>query len=85
MAWHGAHDAGAKSPPFAAGGWVQIKGAGRGGHVELAITEKGRTTLVKTFPAWRAAQDKVVAILGREHWSNVIRDLKQVAAELKQQ
>jgi hypothetical protein len=57
--------------------------AAAGGHVELAITEKGRVSLAKTVPAWRAAQEKVVAILGRERWSSMIRDLEQVAAELK--
>jgi DNA-binding MarR family transcriptional regulator len=71
--------------PLQREGLVQTKGGGRGGHVELAITEKGRVTLAKTVPAWRAAQDKVVAILGRERWSSLIRDLEQVAAELKKQ
>ena len=71
--------------PLQREGLVQTNGGGRGGRVELAITEKGRVTLAKTVPAWRAAQDKVVAILGRERWSSMIRDLEQVAAELKKQ
>jgi len=71
--------------PLQREGLVQTNGGGRGGHVELAITKKGRVTLAKTVPAWRAAQDKVVAILGRDRWSSMIRDLEQVAAELKKQ
>ena len=71
--------------PLQREGLVQTNGGGRGGRVELAITEKGRVILAKTVPAWRAAQDKVVAILGRERWSSMIRDLEQVAAELKKQ
>src|SRR5262249_46221271 len=60
--------------PMQRDGLVRAKGGGRGGHVELTITEKGRASLAETIPAWRAAQDKVVAILGRERWSNLIRD-----------
>jgi DNA-binding MarR family transcriptional regulator len=70
--------------PLQRDGLVRAKGGGRGGHVELAITEKGRATLAKTIPVWRAAQDKVVAILGRERWSNLIRDLERIAVELKE-
>jgi len=70
--------------PLQRDGLVQANGGGRGGHVELKITEKGRKALAKALPAWRAAQDKVVAILGRDRWSNMIRDLEQVATELKQ-
>jgi len=71
--------------PLQREGLVRTKGGGRGSHVELTITGKGRATLAKTFPVWRAAQDKVVAILGRERWSSMIRDLEEVAAELKKQ
>jgi len=64
-------------------GGVKAKGGGRGGHVELEITEKGRAALAKMLPAWHSAQDKVVAILGRKRWSSIIRDLEDVAAKLK--
>jgi len=63
---------------------VRARGGGRGGRVELSITDKGRATLANTMPAWRAAQGKVIAILGRERWSNLIRDLERIAAELKE-
>jgi DNA-binding MarR family transcriptional regulator len=64
---------------------VRAKGGGHGGHVELKITEKGRALLAKLFPAWRSAQDKVVAILGKERWSAIISDLGEVATKLKVQ
>ena len=71
--------------PLQRDGLVRAKGGGRGGHVELAITEKGRTALAKLLPAWRSAQRKVVAILGKERWSAIIRDLEDVATKLKGQ
>src|SRR5215831_6060608 len=69
--------------PLQRDGLVLANGGGRGGHVELAITEKGRTALAKMLPAWRSAQDKVVATLGKERWSAIIRDLEQVASKLR--
>jgi DNA-binding MarR family transcriptional regulator len=71
--------------PLQRDGLVQAKGGGRGGHVQLEITAKGRTILAKLQPAWRSAQDKVVAILGKERWSSIITDLEKVAARLKAQ
>ena len=71
--------------PLQRDGLVQAKGGGRGGHVELFITEKGRAALARLFPAWRSAQNKVVATLGKERWTNIIRDLQQVAAKLRTQ
>jgi DNA-binding MarR family transcriptional regulator len=71
--------------PLQRDGLVRAKGGGRGGYVELEITEKGRSALAKTLPAWRSAQDKVVAILGKERWSAIISDLEDVAAKLKGQ
>ena len=71
--------------PLQREGLVRANGGGRGGYVEIAITKKGRATLARTLPAWRTAQDKVVAILGKERWSTMILDLEQVAAELQRQ
>jgi len=51
--------------------------------VELAISEKGRAALAKMLPAWRSAQDQVVATLGKERWSALIGDLERVATKLK--
>ena len=69
--------------PLQRDGLVRIRSGGRGGHVELEITEKGSETLAKMLPAWRSAQAKVVTILGKERWSTIISDLEEVAKELK--
>jgi DNA-binding MarR family transcriptional regulator len=71
--------------PLQRDGLVRAKGGGRGGHVELEIAEKGRTVLAKLLPAWRHAQDKGVAIRGKERWSAIIGDLEDVAMKLKRQ
>jgi DNA-binding MarR family transcriptional regulator len=71
--------------PLQRDGLVRAKGGGRGGQVKLEITEKGRTALAKMLPAWRSAQDKVVAILGKDRWSAIISDLEDVATKLKAQ
>lgn len=71
--------------PLQRDGLVRAKGAGRGGHVELEITVKGRAALAQTLPAWRSAQDKVVATLGKERWSALINDLAEVARKLRAQ
>jgi DNA-binding MarR family transcriptional regulator len=71
--------------PLERDGLLKSHGGGRGGHVELEITEKGRRMLARTVPAWRSAQDKVVGILGQDRWSAIIGDLGKVAAELKGQ
>ncbi|HXS69396.1 MAG TPA: MarR family winged helix-turn-helix transcriptional regulator [Candidatus Polarisedimenticolia bacterium] len=70
--------------PLQRDGLVRAKGGGRGSHVELEITEKGRKALAKVLPAWRSAQDKVIAILGKDRWSAIIGDLEDVAAQLKE-
>ena len=71
--------------PLQRDGLVRAKGGERGGHVKLEITEKGRATLAKMLPAWRSAQDKVVAVLGKERWSTIISDLGEVVTKLKGQ
>jgi DNA-binding MarR family transcriptional regulator len=71
--------------PLQRAGLLRVKGAGRGGHVEIGITAKGRAALAKLHPAWRSAQEKVVAILGKDRWSTIISDLEEVATKLKRQ
>jgi len=68
--------------PLQRDGLVRAKGGGRGTHVELVITEKGRSTLAKTLPVWRGAQEQVVAILGKQRWSTIMGDLAKVATKL---
>ncbi len=69
--------------PLQRDGLVRARGGGRGGNVELEITATGRAALAKTLPAWRSAQDKVVATLGAERWSRIIRDLEEVGTKLQ--
>ena len=69
--------------PLQRDGLVRVTGGGRGGHVKLQITEKGRKALAKMLPAWRSAQEKVVATLGKERWSVIINDLAEVATKLQ--
>lgn len=69
--------------PLEREGFIKINGGGRGGHVELMITQKGRRKLAEAHPSWRTAQDKVVAILGKERWSGILKDLGEVAVKLK--
>ena len=64
-------------------GLILASGGGRGGHVELEITGKGRTALARMLPAWRPAQDKVVAIFGKQRWSCIVGDLEVVSTRLK--
>ena len=71
--------------PLERDGLVRARGGGRGGHVELFITKKGRAALANMLPAWRSAQNKVVATLGKDRWSSIMRDLEQVAVKLKNQ
>jgi DNA-binding MarR family transcriptional regulator len=70
--------------PLQRDGLVRTSGGGRGGFVRLAITRKGSAALAKALPAWRSAQDRVVAILGEERWSSMMRDLEAVATKLKE-
>jgi DNA-binding MarR family transcriptional regulator len=71
--------------PLQRDGLARATGGGRGGHVTLEITEKGRKAVAATYPAWRSAQEKVVAILGQDRWSAIISDLEEVATKLKVQ
>ena len=69
--------------PLQREGLIKTSGSGRGGHVELAITAKGRATFSKMLPGWRSAQQKVVATLGEKRWSALLGDLEQAATKLK--
>src|SRR5580693_3111472 len=44
--------------PLQRDGFVELSGGGRGGHVELAITDEGRAALRSMLPGWRSAQEK---------------------------
>lgn len=68
--------------PLERDGLVEIAGAGRGGHVSVSISTKGRKDLEKATPAWRAAQHAVIKTLGRERWSAILSDLDRAALAL---
>lgn len=69
--------------PLQRDGLVRVKGGGRGTHVKLEITDKGRKVVAKMHPGWHSAQDKVIATLGKERWSTIMTDLADVATKLK--
>jgi len=70
--------------PLQRDGLVRAKGGGRAATWNSSFTEKGRKALAEMQPAWRSAQDRAVAILGKERWSTIIGELDRVAAQLKQ-
>ena len=69
--------------PLQREGLIKVSGGGRGRHVELAITDNGRTVLSEMLPGWGSAQQKVIGTLGKKRWSTILGDLEQVAAKLK--
>ena len=71
--------------PLQRDGLVRVSGGGRGGRVAIEITGKGRKLVARILPAWRAAQERVVATLGEDRWAAIIDDLRQVAEKLKNQ
>jgi DNA-binding MarR family transcriptional regulator len=70
--------------PLQRDGWVEAVGGGRGGRVELSITDMGREKIAECLPAWRSAQSAAVDALGKERWSELLTDLKTVALALNQ-
>lgn len=70
--------------PLERAGLVAISGTGRGGRVTVGLTVRGRKTLAKSMPAWRAAQRNVVKTLGPQRWSAILADLERAALTLAQ-
>lgn len=68
--------------PLEREGLVKLTGGGRGGKVALAVTPKGKSTLARLMPTWRAAQQKVVNTLGPARWSAILSDLERAALAL---
>jgi len=50
--------------------------------VSLSITTKGRHTLAKFLPDWQVAQQKIIKTLGKERWTEILRDLERAALAL---
>ncbi len=68
--------------PLERDGLVKSTGKGRGNKVSLALTAKGRTALQKFLPDWQVAQQKVIRTLGKERWTEILRDLERAALAL---
>jgi DNA-binding MarR family transcriptional regulator len=65
--------------PLERDGLIKATGKGRGHKVSLSLTPKGRNTLEKFLPDWQVAQEKIIKTLGKERWSEILRDLERAA------
>lgn len=70
--------------PLERDGLVKSSGRGRGNKVSLALTPKGRAALERFLPDWKLAQQKIVKTLGKERWTQILRDLERAALALSQ-
>lgn len=68
--------------PLERDGLVKCSGHGRGSKVSLEITPKGRAALQKFLPDWQVAQQKVIKTLGKERWTEILRNLERAALAL---
>lgn len=68
--------------PLERDGLVKASGKGRGNKVSLTLTAKGREALQKFLPDWQLAQQKVIKTLGKQRWTEILRDLERAALEL---
>ena len=68
--------------PLERDGLVKSAGKGRGNKVSLSLTLKGRTALQRFLPDWQVAQKKVIRTLGKERWTEILRDLERAALAL---
>jgi DNA-binding MarR family transcriptional regulator len=65
--------------PLERDGLVKANGKGRGHKVILSLTPKGLDALHKFLPDWQVAQQKVIKTLGKERWTQILRDLEAAA------
>jgi DNA-binding MarR family transcriptional regulator len=68
--------------PLERDGLVKATGKGRGHKVSLTLTPKGKHTLQEFLPDWRIAQQKIIRTLGKERWTEILRDLERAALSL---
>lgn len=68
--------------PLQREGFVRATSSEGRGRVALSITNKGRKALESLLPAWRTAQNGVVATLGEERWSAILADLERASRAL---
>jgi DNA-binding MarR family transcriptional regulator len=69
--------------PLERDGLVKATGKGRGHKVSLSLTPKGLNALHEFVPDWRVTQEKIIRTLGKERWSEILRDLESAALALK--
>lgn len=68
--------------PLERDGLVKSTGKGRGNKVSLSLTPRGRTAMQKFLPDWQVVQQKVIKTLGKERWTEILRDLERAALAL---
>lgn len=68
--------------PLERDGLVKTSGGGRGNKVSLSLTPKGRAALQKFIPDWQVAQQKIIKTLGKDRWTEILRDLERAAEAL---
>ena len=68
--------------PLERDGLIKATGKGRGNKVSLTLTAKGRGALQKFLPDWQLAQQKIIKTLGKERWTEILRDLERAALAL---
>lgn len=68
--------------PLQRDGLVRVTGGGRGHKVSLSLTPKGQKALQNFLPDWQVAQQKIIKTLGKERWSEILRDLERAALAL---
>ncbi|MCE9522138.1 MAG: MarR family winged helix-turn-helix transcriptional regulator [Alphaproteobacteria bacterium] len=61
-------------------GLVEVSARGPGREKLVSLTHKGTRTLARAVPLWRAAQARFEAAFGARRWSELRRELDQVAA-----
>ncbi len=70
--------------PLQRDGLVAIEEGASGSAREISLTPKGKAQIEKLAPAWNAAQQRVVKVLGEARWTQMLADLDQVATALRE-
>jgi DNA-binding MarR family transcriptional regulator len=52
---------------------------------DIQLTDQGLAYLMRVFPLWEKAQEKVEATLGKSRWQSIFNDLQTATAKLNHQ
>lgn len=53
---------------------------GPAGRIQsITISDKGLQTIMRAYPYWQRAQDKIVASVGAKKWGRITQDLDKIA------